>query len=263
MSKVLHYYGCSVLAARGKKGIIVPDDNGYREVCFGAIDASTEDGTIYTYTDRVRDVFEGNGSTFRRQISRGLLKGEYGHPKFEKGMNLVSYMMRLRKIEPTLVSHHIKAVRLEEGRDHLGKRCIIVYGLVKGTGPHMAAMDEHLRNPDENVAYSVRSFTDTETIKGVDYKEITDLVTWDHVIEPGFYTATKFDSIGCESFSDNFMLGVEQEFHVTDIIAAEAQSRSLVSAGLESSTLDFTYLRTSLGQYEKVQVMNRMASLEM
>lgn len=262
MSKALHYYGCTVLAAKGKKGIITPDDNGYREVCLGAIDASTEDGTIYTFTDRVRDVFEGNGSTFRRQISRGLLKGEYGHPKFERGMNLVTYMMRLRKVEPTLVSHHIKAVRLEEGRDHKGKRCILVYGLVKGTGPHMAAMEEHLKNPDENVAYSVRSFTDTKTISGVDYKEITDLVTWDYVIEPGYYIATKFDSVGCESFTDQFILEPEKEFHVSDIIAAEAQTRSLVSAGMESAELDFTYLRTSIGAYEKVQVMNRMASLD-
>ena len=87
--------------------------------------------------------------------------------------------------------------------DDKGKPVTAVIGMVKPSGPRGPALRESLDNPDENVAFSVRSLTNDTFENGGHQKHMKQLITWDYVNEPGISIATKYNAPSLEELSED------------------------------------------------------------
>lgn len=192
------------LAQKGKRGILKPDADGYYTTVIGGLNAVNSSG--HWYADSARYLFEGadNKSILQRRIKAGNLKGEAGHPKPLPNMSMDDFKFRLLSVEETKVSHHIRRIILD---DSFGKnnpeygndQMIGIIAEIKPTGPYGPALQSAFDNPDENVCFSIRGFTDDSFARGRRIRSLFEVVTFDWVTEPGIASATKWDSPACES----------------------------------------------------------------
>lgn len=193
-------FSCTALVGTGKKGIIKPDSNGYREQCLSALDYPNSVGQIYRASS-ARRILEESGS-FSRKIKAGNLLGENGHPRFLPGMTKRQYEDRVFDVLESNVSHHTSDVWIDDTgacKDASGKPFIAVMGLVKPSHSQGPYLEEAYNNPKQNVSFSVRSVTDNFlTSRGTIEKEFTSIICWDWVNEPGLAPASKFGSLALE-----------------------------------------------------------------
>lgn len=243
------HLSCTALAGTGKVGIIPADENGYREVILGAIGVYNSAGEYYVDDDHVRSLFM-EGSILQRRIAKGVCRSELGHPKKQPGMTDQEYMQRILSIEETNVSSHIREVRVGTStmKDHKGHQVVPIYGIVKPSGPHMDHVEAQFANPDENVAYSIRSLTRNRRVGNTWHKQLRTVVNWDNVNEGGIDVANKYDSPALEDFSE------ENGFFLPNTLDGLETAPESFTASLESSGIDVTMLRTELG-WAKVQKM--------
>lgn len=184
------------------------DENGYYRVILGAINAFNSAGDFYI-SEGVNDLISNQSSSLARRIKSGYLKGEVGHPILEPGMTKSQYYARNMRIDQNNVSHHIRDVILTPTNEPCGipggGNIILIEGWVKPAGSKGDALKKALDNPDENVAFSIRSFTQDMVQGGVNRKKLLQIITWDWVVEPGIKFANKFDKvdgrISIESFN--------------------------------------------------------------
>lgn len=232
------------------------DNNGYSRCIVGAFDTFTRNGPYYPATDTVKRIFS-DSSAFMQRVREGNSHGELGHPKIE-GMSLMQIITRLAHIEDTNICVHHRDFVLEEGKDEFGKKIILVYSWLKPSGPYADSLDAQLKNRDENVCFSVRSYTNTTFQGNITVKEISNIVTYDKVNEPGMKITNKLDTlsanadrvIGLEELSDNNIL-----FTSSDLNGAIARSSTVINSGLESDHSRLVHIRDSLG-WNKVQVVH-------
>lgn len=179
------------------------DENGYYYITLGALNIFNSANQFYKYDDAVKDLFLNSSSVFNRRLKAGYLKGELGHPKLTPGMTREEYFARNLRILETNVCAHIKEVVIEETDEDSGfgdgSKIIRVSGWVKPSGPHAAALERDLENPDVNVAFSIRCVTNNSIVAGVVVKQIRQIITWDWVTEPGISMANKWTKLGIES----------------------------------------------------------------
>lgn len=249
-------YENTVLRGLNKVGKLKTDDNGYREITLGAFDYSNYSGEFYAFTAGLKSMFSP-GSAFHRRMLRGALRGEVEHPTFRPGASFAEIMNRARTIRMDKVSSHHKMVRLEKSKDHTGRDIILCIGLTKGSGPHGDSLEKAFDNPEENVAFSVRSLTKPIVVRGKVAKEVTTLITYDQVNEGGIDLATKYETPSMESICDNI------EFTDMQLAVAESQSSQGINAlGFESaSQLNYTMIRDSLG-WNKVELILPRSSVD-
>lgn len=234
--------GCTMLLGTEKKGVLKPDEDGYYTVVLGAYGAHNSAGMFYDLQSA--KPFFRPGSALMRQIEKGVLRGEHKHP--EPDMNITdmrtrekAFIDRVREIDSDRVSHHIRALRLEEGqRDDQGRPIMAVVGEIRPAGPYGDVVRQALENPHENVYFSVRSLTMDDRMRGVKYTR--EIITWDYVNEGGIYNAQKYRSPALESFQ-------EVEITPTHLWELEAENRRRMDMGLESSDLDYDGLARDLG----------------
>ena len=251
---VIASYGAVALPGLNATKTLTPDDNGYYPCVLGGFDMASHAGVYYAFTNEVKKLFEPGGLVYRR-LERQLMKGEIQHPSLE-GMNLDQILKRLSIIDETKVSHHIKRIDLREAKDENGRPIILAVGMVRPSGPYASTLQGYFDNHEENLAFSIRSFTKTAIINGRPVKIVTDALTYDHVTEPGIHHATKFKTVALESIDS--VIGVNLE-SLVDIKFTEADlDRAIASSitdGLESDTSRLTMVKTSLG-WGKIQVIN-------
>ncbi|MBN22762.1 MAG: hypothetical protein CL678_15865 [Bdellovibrionaceae bacterium] len=192
-------FACTALLQTGKKGILKPDDEGYYPVVLGAYDVCNSAGALYPLQPAL-DVFKSSGPLMRR-ISRGACRGEYGHPKRLPGMTDREFLHRVMQIYEERVCFHIRDVTLDSGtvKDENGRPVTVVCASIKPCGPLGHLLEASLKNPNENVAFSVRALTDDFMERGQLIKHTRSIVTWDYVNEPGLAQATKYNSPALES----------------------------------------------------------------
>lgn len=189
-----------------KKGILKPDENGYYETVLGALDIKNSANELYPYKGNEGILDEG--SPLRRRIENGQLYAEMGHPTREAGMSNSEWLTRYIRIEPTRICAHIKEVWLDPDyvTNTTGERFVAIIGLVKPIPPYGDAIEEYLKTPDINVAWSVRSFTrNIRTFSSV-VKYFTEIRNWDFVLEPGIKVATKWDSPSLEENKEDNLI---------------------------------------------------------
>lgn len=194
-------FGCSALANPNKTRKLRRDGD-YYEVVVGALDVFNSAGEYYVY-EQARNMFEQSGTLMRR-IERGSLRGEYGHPKKEVGQSNEQYAQRVLSLYEPNLSHHFREVWLdfESVKDDKGKPVVAIYAWVTPSGPQGMHLQKQLDNPDENVCFSIRAFTQDYWERGLCKRILRNIVTWDFVNEPGISHAEKFKCPSLESLTE-------------------------------------------------------------
>lgn len=194
------------------------DKSGYHLLILGAVNVYNSAGEYYL-GEGIEQILGGGDVVLSRRAKSGSLKGEQGHPKWLKGMTKDEFFARNATILESNTCAHFKNVYAEQtdiDSGFMGRKVILIRGWVKGAGVGGVGLDRDLNNPEVNVAFSVRSFTKPGMLNGVKTKRIVQLVTWDHVLEPGIEYATKWKTIGIETreigtmdYDDMFEMGTE------------------------------------------------------
>lgn len=229
-------FACTSLAGVNKVGNLKKDGQGYYEVVIGALDVFNSAGQYYVY-EQAKELFESSSQLMRR-VSRGALRGEYGHPKFQPGMSNDQFANRVMSIYEENVSHHFREVTLdfERVKDGSGKPVIAIVAWVKPCGPNGPALEQSLNNPNENVCFSIRAFTDDYREAGLTKRILKTIVTWDYVNEPGIAVAEKFKAPSLESLGTDILLSRgELERCVTSTAGLACESISLTANELFTS----------------------------
>lgn len=239
-------FGCVSLIGRNKTGNLPRDENGYYEIVVGGLNVFNSANQYYPY-DAARMLFESSGSLMRR-VKRGVLRAEYGHPRKESGMRDHEFISRILQIHEDKVCGHFKELWLDFDRvkDERGQSVITIMAKFQPSGPYGAVLEKQFQNKDENVCFSVRSFTeDKPSRSGVLMREIKQIITFDYVNEPGIIHAEKYRSPGLEGHYEGEMMLYRDDFEE----AAKSVAREPVA--MESVTM-------SMG--ELFQAMNWQAS---
>lgn len=204
-------FACTSLAGVNKVGNLKRDANGYYPLVVGALDVYNSAGQYYVY-EEAKELFHSSSQLMRR-VSRGALRGEYGHPKFAPGMSNDQFANRVMSIYEENVCCHHKEITLdfENVLDEHGKPIIAIISKVKPSGPLGHVLQQQLDNKDENVCFSIRAFTDDYRDRGIYKRVLKTIVTWDYVNEPGLAAAEKFKSPALESLDDRSFSRGEME----------------------------------------------------
>lgn len=229
MSKVV--YESTLLMGTNKAGKLRCDPDGYYDVALGGFDTYNSGGAYYDFAS-ARGHFDSDHE-FMRRIQNRALYGELGHPDPIPGMSKVDWITRIIQTDPKNISHHIKSVELDDTtfKNRDGKPQVTVFGRIKPAGPHAQSMGESMDNPDENIAFSIRSLTQDkfDPYRGCMVKKMVKIVTFDRVIEPGIATSVKLLHPSLES------LAVD-EFNLETIDTAIVRAGELYS-GMECKQL--------------------------
>lgn len=235
-------FSCTTLAGSNKRGVIKPDENGYYATCVGGLNVFNSVGQLYVY-EEAKELFQ-RSSAFMRRVKGGKLKGELGHPKPLPGMSEEQFAARCMTIDERNVSCHHKEIWLDfdSVKDDQGRPVIAIMSKVAPSGPHGEQLKRSFENPDENVCFSIRAFTDDfhDRRMGFTKRVLRTIVTWDQVTEPGIAIAEKYKSPTLESF-------VERSFSRGVIERAMAPSSLTVGTAMESTLLTGQELFQSMG----------------
>jgi hypothetical protein len=234
-------YGCTSLLGVNKAGELKQDDNGYYEMIVGGLDVYNSAGQLYVF-EEAKKLFEESGSLLRR-VKRGVLRGEYGHLKLQPGMRMEDFMARALVIDEQLCCCHHREIWLDFDRvkDENGKPVIAIMSKVAPSGPFGGALEESLKNPNENVCFSIRGFTDDFREQGVTKRVLKQIITWDYVNEPGISHAEKYKSPSLESMDEQIVFKNQLEGAATRLNSVSCAVAS------ESILLTADELMTSMG----------------
>lgn len=231
-------YGCTALVGSNKTGIIRPDASGYRTMVLGGLNMYNSGNAMYMNDEHAARILVDASSDLQRMISRGVLRGEYGHPKRLAGMTQDQHMQRALQIYEDRVCAHFRKIWLDPNlmKDSSGRAIVAIMGEVKPSGELGPRLKEHLENPHENVCFSIRSFTkDTVGQDGIKRKSLRKVVTFDYVNEPGMENAEKYKAPSLESYSEESFSAstVTRLFHQLDEISELSMEASAVRGSLE------------------------------
>jgi hypothetical protein len=199
-------FACSAMAGSNKVGNIKRDEKGYYPLVVGALDMFNSAGQFYVY-EQAKELFKSS-SQFMRRVSNGALRGECGHPKQLPGMSNEQYANRVMSVYEDNTCCHHKEITLDfdNVKDENGRPVIAIISKVMPSGPMGPALEKSLNNPDENVCFSIRAFTDDYRERGITKRVLKTIVTFDQVTEPGISVANKFKSPALESLEEDGMV---------------------------------------------------------
>lgn len=237
-------FECTSLAGTSKVGNLKQDEDGYYELVVGALNVYNSAGQYYVF-DQAKELFQQSSQLMRR-VKRGVLRGEYGHPKMEPGMTDAQFANRIMSIYEHNVCCHHKEITLDfdRVRDKDGRPVIAIISKVLPSGPQGEFLKKSLDNPNENVCFSIRAFTDDYREGALTKRVLKTIVTWDFVTEPGIAVAEKFISPALESH-----FGMEMS-RGTIKRAVEASKALPAGMGMESVSLTADELFQSMGWYQ-------------
>lgn len=223
-------FSCTSLAGSNKVGNLKRDENGYYEMVVGALNVFNSAGQFYVF-EQAKSLFESSSQLMRR-VSRGSLRGEYGHPKMLPGMSNEQFANRVMSIYEENTCCHHKDITLDFDRvkDEQGKPVIAIISKVYPSGPMGPALEKSLQNPNENVCFSIRAFTDDYREGGIYKRVLKTIVTWDLVNEPGLATAEKFKSPALEGMDMSFSRGEIERSVKAAKVSGYAQESALLTA---------------------------------
>lgn len=254
----------TVFSEKGKSGIMTPDSDGYYTVVVGALNSYNSAGEFYTAKDVVQ-LFD-NSSHFQRRIKSGALYSELGHPKKQLEQSMEQFYNRVVSIEETNICGHFSEIWLDFnfGKTHPelnNPELIAIMAKVKPAGAKANALQLAFENPKQNAAFSIRGLTENKYVNSRVERRLTNIITFDHVTEPGISIADKIMAPGLEQRL------AREAYHmseVTDTIVDRAVmkrvlSNNLTHVGMESSNRELfnDILKTMDGGRSQT---NRLAS---
>lgn len=245
-------YQCNVLKGINKVGDLKKLDNGYYEVRLGALGAHNAQGWIYDEASG-RRLIEGSEGLMR-MMQTARLRGENGHPRFQPGMSQLAWFSRVNDIYEPNVCLHIRKLSLDPGKDERGRPITMIIGEVRSSGKESAWLDRQLENRDEDVCFSIRSFTDDRVIAGVKTKYLKKIVTWDAVNEPGLANSSKYGTPSLESLDavapTSDLIDLETVFY-PEVLRNELKSLPAASDGVSLGMESHDQLITMISNIER------------
>lgn len=211
----------TIFSNNSKSGILTPDADGYYTIVIGALNTYNSAGEFYT-AEGALQLFE-NSSHLMRRIKNGSLYAELGHPKKQPAMTMEAFYQRIITIDEGNVCGHISEVTLDfnYGKNNPqfnNPEMIAIIGKVKPAGSKANALQIAMENPKQNAAFSIRGLTENKFKNGRVERILTNIITWDHVIEPGINVACKAHTPGLESVSTESMVVTELTDSIVDRI---------------------------------------------
>ncbi|EKD89709.1 MAG: hypothetical protein ACD_33C00002G0001 [uncultured bacterium] len=196
----------TALTGKKKNGILTPDENGYYTMIIGGLNTYNSAGEYYVAKD-VLKLFESSSSLMRR-IKNGALYAELGHPKKAPGMSMEDFYGRILTIDETNTCAHISEIWLDfnygkEHPEHGNLDMIAIIAKIKPAGAKLHALESTITDPKQNVAFSVRGITENKYINGRVERSLTQIITFDNVVEPGINIANKWNSPVLESINEH------------------------------------------------------------
>ena len=242
----------TIFKEKGKKGILTPDESGYYTLVLGALNTFNSAGEYYT-AEGALSLFE-NSSQLMRRIKNGALYSELGHPKREPKMSLEEFYHRVITIDERNICAHIKEVTLDfnYGKNHPelnNPNLIAIIGKVKPAGAKAQALQLALENPSENAAFSVRGLTENKYKNGTVLRVLTNIITWDYVVEPGISIASKAHSPAVES--KHYALEELEDTIIHKELMKKVINEEISFVGMESSRVLYEDLLSSLEKKQK------------
>lgn len=236
-------FTCTALKNTDKKGLLTKDADGYRTSVLGGLNVFNSAGEYYT-AEGARELFNESG-LLRKRIAQGRLRGEWGHPKQLPGESDSSYINRIFLINEEKVACHFKEIWLDDNliKNEFGQPVIAIMGKFCPSGPYGEYLEKSLNNPNENISFSIRAFTDDKYIKGVNNRTLKTIITWDVVNCPGISIAEKWNSPAMEDLK---VLNEEYSRVVTRGQIEKVMNTKQLAAQ-ESVTLTAEELFTSMG----------------
>jgi len=206
----IHYVSTALVDAN-KCGKLKRDKEGYYEIVLGGLNVINSTGAVYTMEGASALMDKSN--LLNRRLMAQRLNSELGHPKRLPGQSDDEYFARILSIEETNVCSHIREFRLEPRQ---GSEEVMIIGWVKPSGPHGAHLEASFNNPNENVCYSIRSFTDDFRHGYTRKKVLKTVVTWDKVNDPGIHFANKLDTPSLEELDHSIFTRSQLERMIKD-----------------------------------------------
>ena len=219
------------LSGTGKLGSLKPDADGYYTVVLGGLNTLNSGGQYYDLQG-AEHLFL-NSSAFMRRVQKGCLMAEVGHPKRDPKMTDDDYVSRLLNIEETNTCCHIAEVWLDHdyGRNNPqfnNPNLVAIMGKLKPAGPKSQFLKEAFENNQQNIYFSIRSFTNDFFQKGKCFRVLETIVTFDYVIEGGIANASKWSSPTLEELSETTVThGQIKRFLATESYASMEDSKSI------------------------------------
>jgi hypothetical protein len=232
-------FACTSLVGVNKVGELKKNAKGYYPMVVGALNVFNSAGQLYVY-EQAKDLFESS-SQFQRRVARGSLRGENGHPRMDPNQSVESFANRVMTIVENRICCHHASITLDYNniKDANGKPVIAIISEVCPSGELGYVLEKELANPNENICFSIRAFTDDFRQNGVYKRALRNIVTFDHVNEPGISVAEKWKSPALENLLDmSFSRGV---------IERSFKEQSLPGFSRESTHLSADELYASLG----------------
>lgn len=230
---------CTALVGTNKVGELKPDADGYYTVILGALDSFNSAGAYYPMNG-AEAVF-AESSSLQRRVRTGNCRGEYGHPQRAPGQSIQEHMGRCMRIHEPNIAFHVSEVWLDKsvvkGPD--GKALVAVMGKIRPCGPMGHVLEAQLKNPKENVCFSVRALTVDTIVAGIIQKVIKQIIGWDYVNEPGIAVATKYHNPALESYCDDIVITEE-------MLATQPGGSGAVGMSFEHSVLSLEEIRSAI-----------------
>lgn len=195
----------TALTSKNKTGILKPDENGYYTLIVGGLNMYNSAGEYYTSKEAIK-LFESSSHLMRR-IKSGALYAELGHPKKDPNMNMESFYNRIITVDERNVCAHISEIWLDlnYGKEHPeynSPDMIAILAKVKPAGAKANALETTISDPKQNIAFSIRGITENKYKNGRVERALTQIITWDYVLEAGLNIANKWNSPVLEDLGD-------------------------------------------------------------
>ncbi len=241
-------FTCTALQNSGKKGLLQKDAEGYYSSVLGGLNVFNSAGEFYT-AEGVRQLFADSG-LLQKRIKQGRLRGEWGHPKQKPGESDSAFINRIFLINEEKIACHFKEIWLDDTnvKNDAGQPVIAIMGKFCPSGPYADSLERSLANPNENISFSIRAFTDDQRIRGVNNRYLKTIVTWDVVNCPGISIAEKWKSPSLES------LAVSDVFERTlsrGELERSVRSASMAGVAQESAVMNAQELFASMGWIDR------------
>lgn len=254
----------TVFSNKNKKGILTPDSDGYYTVIVGGLNSYNSAGEYYV-ADGVIDLFAAS-SHFQRRIKSGALYAELGHPKKLPGMSLDSFYNRIISLDDSNICGHFSEVSLDfdfgkKNPDLNNPSLIAIIAKVKPAGNKANVLQLALENPKQNAAFSIRGLTKNYEKNNRVERRLTNIITFDHVTEPGISIADKYMAPGLESriSTETYSIRETTDTLINVSTLNRVINTNMAHIGLESSNREL--FNDILGSINKVETKpNRLAS---
>lgn len=252
----------TVFTEKGKKGVLTPDSDGYYTLIVGALNSYNSAGEFYT-AEGALQLFE-NSSHFMRRVKSGALYAELGHPKKIPGMSTEEFYNRVITIDEGNICGHFSEITLDF---EFGKKnpqlnnpeMIAIVAKVKPAGAKANALQLALENPKQNSAFSIRGLTENKFDRGRMNRRLTNIITFDHVTEPGIKIADKYMAPGLEHrlATEAIELTEVVDTMVDKTVLKRVLQNNMSHVGMENNREFFSGIMNSL---DKRPAHNRLSS---